>query len=116
MSTVQLIVGSYTFSISAELLSKESDYFKALLHSGMQESITRQVSLPDFDKKTMEFILTFVEDGTFVDFDMSNVEQVMEVYYRTLLCGEYLHQCSCSFPERSVGHSTKLLATLTQPG
>ena len=106
MSTVQLIVGSYTFSISAELLSKESDYFKALLHSGMLEAITRQVSLPDFDKTIMEFILTFVKDGTFVDFDMNNVEQVMEVNYHTLLCSEYLHQCSFSLPReiRSTFH------------
>ena len=81
MSTVQLIVGSLTFSVSAELISEKSDYFKALLQSGMLEATTRQVTLPDLDKTTMEIIINYVEKDTLGNFDISIIEQVMEVSF-----------------------------------
>ena len=79
MEKVQLVVGSHTFYVSVDLLRDKSDYFKALFNSGMQETVTNKVSLPDFDHKAMEILINFVEDGTIFDFDIDLAEDLMEV-------------------------------------
>ena len=79
MEKVHLVVGSSTFSASAESLSAKSDYFKALLNSGMQETVTNKVILPEFDKKSMKVVLKFIEDSTITDFDVGDTEELMEV-------------------------------------
>ena len=85
MEKVQLVVGSRTFHASADLLSDKSDYFKALFNSGMQETVTNKVLLPDFDNKAMEIFINFVEDGTILNFDIDLAEELMEVNHKVRL-------------------------------
>lgn len=79
MDTIQLICGTRTFAVSSELISAKSDYFKAMLDSGMQETVTSKVVLPNFDEKVVEFVLSFVERNVVNDFDTDLVEQILEV-------------------------------------
>ena len=80
MEKVHLVVGSSTFSASAELLSNKSDYFKALLNSGMQETVTNKVVLPEFDRQAMKTVIKFIEDSTIANFDIDHAEELMEVH------------------------------------
>ncbi len=73
---------SEIYQVSAEKLCRKSDYFKALLNSGMQESVNRKVSLPDFNEDAVKFVLAFVENDTLKEFTVDQVEEIMEVHER----------------------------------
>ena len=95
MEKVQLVVGSHTFCASADLLSDKSDYFKALFNSGMQETVTNKVSLPEFDNKAMEILINSVEDDI-LNFEIDHAEELMEVNCKVRV-KQLHHELNCWF-------------------
>ncbi len=65
-------------------MSRNSDYFRALLDSGMQETITRNVSLPEFDKTALDIVVSFVKTESLGEVEEDEIESLLEVQHMSL--------------------------------
>ncbi len=76
--------GEHTFCVCSTSMSRNSDYFRALLDSGMQETITRNVSLPEFDKTALDIVVSFVKTESLGEVEEDEIESLLEVQHMSL--------------------------------
>ena len=66
---LRVVVGSKTFRVHKLVMAVRSRYFRAMLNSGMKESLSNTVELHGFSAESFESILNWVYHWKFVNFE-----------------------------------------------
>ena len=56
-----------------------ADYFKSMLQSGMQEATKSQIVLPEFSRKILEYVVSYLVSGTIESEDGNEIMEILVV-------------------------------------